>query len=611
MAYPSGVITRQVSVGGAVTIEGEENLGLVITTVASRSLVWVANGWRLESLANTRQTLAAGEEIVFTLPVTDQNGYLDAETRQAIIVGTDEASHLYTTTLEVYNGSAKVREYIIGPYAVPQGAGVLDLDTLNPNLDPISGTLTTYIPGRDGTLTPEFIQLRDDTVQAAADAVSARDQAEVFAANTVELQDEAVAALVADEDSMLTTELSARYVDAEVTTSGRLSSDSLDAAYSRASVPSPRLVLAGDSLTDYEEESTSTGSYYSVRGPWTWALVMLGQRLNIVKNAGIAGNTSTQLLARYDADVIAHNPAVVSLMIGTNDVSGSIPAATTHNNILEMIGKNRRAGALTILRTIPPQDADDSAKKNARIRLNTWLRSLNAMPDVVVIDVMPLVVDPVTGNFDAGTTYDGIHFEALGAYRIGKQLAEVLRPLLPAWDRLPSSPSDPDNYLPNGWMVGDTSPYHNATGWTFSGSGVTLSKVPRTDGVNGEWQQVVATTADASNRMNRTITLGGDLVAGDTVQCFAEFETDAAAWASVSQFHLVAIAKNVGTPTWYAYSTFSQGAIDWASGSPRIERGVFATPRFVIPAGSTVVEIRLVFNGVGTVRWGRSSLVKA
>lgn len=383
--------------------------------------------------------------------------------------------------------------------------------------------------------------------------------------------------------------------------------------YGRSAFPSSRLVLAGDSLTDYEDSVSGSGSQWSPRGPWTWALIYLNQRLDVVKNAGIAGNTSTALLARYDADVIAFNPGIVSLLIGTNDPAAAIPLTTTQANITAMLDKNRAAGAVTVIRTIPPQDADDTTKKNFRIQLNNWIKTLTSRKDVIVIDIMPNVTNPATGNYAASMSYDAVHFGALGAQAVGKKMADALAPILPAWDRLPSSAFDPDNYLTNGWMVGDGATYHEATGWTFSGTGLVLSKVARTDGVQGEWQQIVTTAAESTQKLNRTITLGGagQLAVGDTVQCFTEFETDAANWGSVAQFHTVAIAKNGGTPTWYAYSMLSQGSDHWPSATFRAEKGVFATPKFVIPANSTVIEFRLVFNGIGTVRWGRSVIKKA
>src|SRR5688572_29214196 len=37
-------------------------------------------------------------------------------------------------------------------------------------------------------------------------------------------------------------------------------------------------------------------------------------------NAGVSGNETGQMLARFDADVLAHDPAVLVLLGGTNDI---------------------------------------------------------------------------------------------------------------------------------------------------------------------------------------------------------------------------------------------------------------------------------------------------
>lgn len=209
MAYPLNVKTRLVSFGGAATVEAGIPLHIRISTESSRSLIWVEDGYRLESLAALYMSATDGQEIVFEVPTTDQNGWLDAATRQAIIVEPGEASHLYTTKLEIFTEDHElIRTYGIGPYAVPEGPGTLDADLLNPNYDPIEGTLTVYIPGPEGGLSEAGQQAAANAVQAAIDAEGYRDEAEgyrdeaeVFSATTVELQDAAVAALVDDPDS--------------------------------------------------------------------------------------------------------------------------------------------------------------------------------------------------------------------------------------------------------------------------------------------------------------------------------------------------------------------------------------------------------------------------
>lgn len=130
MPWPASVITRIVSFGQATILESGEDLSLRTVTTASRSLISQSHGYRLESRSVSYETSGAGEEVAFPLPVTDQAGWLDAETREVLDVSGDRHSHLYTTTLTVFVGSTQVATYTIGPYPVPQGAGPLDTDTM-------------------------------------------------------------------------------------------------------------------------------------------------------------------------------------------------------------------------------------------------------------------------------------------------------------------------------------------------------------------------------------------------------------------------------------------------------------------------------------------------
>lgn len=129
MVFPVNVLTRQVSFGGAVSVEGGTPLVVRVETKSNRALIKASSGYRLESLTSTLDS-TAGEDVVFELPVTDQNGWIDAAARQAIVVGTDQHSHLYTSKITILNGNVKVAEYVYENYPVPSGAGVLDGDTM-------------------------------------------------------------------------------------------------------------------------------------------------------------------------------------------------------------------------------------------------------------------------------------------------------------------------------------------------------------------------------------------------------------------------------------------------------------------------------------------------
>lgn len=66
-------------------------------------------------------------------------------------------------------------------------------------------------------------------------------------------------------------------------------------------------------------------------------------------NLGIGGNTSYDLLDRFDADVSQHNPDFVWIMTGTNDYWNYISAAEYKQNIQLLINKIEALGAKPII----------------------------------------------------------------------------------------------------------------------------------------------------------------------------------------------------------------------------------------------------------------------
>jgi len=87
-----------------------------------------------------------------------------------------------------------------------------------------------------------------------------------------------------------------------------------------------KVLFIGDSITDCgRAQPVGEG----LAGPYGsgWVNVVAGllgatypsRRLRLV-NMGLSGNTSRDLVARWDRDVVAHRPDWVVVMIGTNDV---------------------------------------------------------------------------------------------------------------------------------------------------------------------------------------------------------------------------------------------------------------------------------------------------
>ena len=80
--------------------------------------------------------------------------------------------------------------------------------------------------------------------------------------------------------------------------------------------PRRTVVFAGDSVTDCGRRTDPAGlgdGYVRELSDG------LGDRRPAIVNAGISGNRAADLAARWSADVLAHDPSLVSILIGIND----------------------------------------------------------------------------------------------------------------------------------------------------------------------------------------------------------------------------------------------------------------------------------------------------
>lgn len=86
-----------------------------------------------------------------------------------------------------------------------------------------------------------------------------------------------------------------------------------------------RLIFAGDSVTDMGHEGNGEGLFEAVGRGYVRVVENLLEacypQLTLrITNAGVSGNTSRDLLARFDRDVVSRDPQWVSICIGINDV---------------------------------------------------------------------------------------------------------------------------------------------------------------------------------------------------------------------------------------------------------------------------------------------------
>ena len=104
-----------------------------------------------------------------------------------------------------------------------------------------------------------------------------------------------------------------------------------------------KLVFMGDSITEFGKNRTH--GYVN--------LVVKGLAANGINptwvGVGIQGDTSGDMLARFDRDVVAENPDVVTISAGVNDIYKRVAFATYCQNERAMVAKVKAAGAKAVL----------------------------------------------------------------------------------------------------------------------------------------------------------------------------------------------------------------------------------------------------------------------
>jgi lysophospholipase L1-like esterase len=84
-------------------------------------------------------------------------------------------------------------------------------------------------------------------------------------------------------------------------------------------------------------------------------------------NAGVSGNETGQMLARFDADVLAHEPSVLVMLGGTNDIRHLDSADTA--NLFAIVARAKAADIRVIVATLPPAELNLGAYPEVELQL--------------------------------------------------------------------------------------------------------------------------------------------------------------------------------------------------------------------------------------------------
>jgi lysophospholipase L1-like esterase len=173
-----------------------------------------------------------------------------------------------------------------------------------------------------------------------------------------------------------------------------------------------RVVFLGDSITD------SWGRGVGVFFPGKPYI-----------NRGISGQTTPQMLLRFQQDVVRLRPSVVVVLAGTNDIAGNTGPSTPQmieDNFTSMAAIARQSGIKLVLASILPAIAypwKPGVQPVAAIReVNSWLRDFCTNSGCVYLDYYSAMTDE-KGAMLPGLSSDGVHPTAIG-YELMAPLAE-------------------------------------------------------------------------------------------------------------------------------------------------------------------------------------------
>jgi lysophospholipase L1-like esterase len=147
-------------------------------------------------------------------------------------------------------------------------------------------------------------------------------------------------------------------------------------------------------------------------------------------NRGISGQTTPQMLVRFQQDVVHLGPAAVVVLAGTNDIAGNTGPSTSQmieDNFRSMAAIAQQNGIKVVLASILPAASypwRPGVQPVAAIReVNGWLKDFCAAQHFVYLDYYAAMADD-KGAMKPGLASDGVHPTAAG-YAVMAPLAET------------------------------------------------------------------------------------------------------------------------------------------------------------------------------------------
>lgn len=213
--------------------------------------------------------------------------------------------------------------------------------------------------------------------------------------------------------------------------------------------PTTRVVFLGDSITELADNKEGEGTY---KGFLTLLRENVSQEIELI-NKGISGDKVSDLLIRYQKDVIELNPDIVFVYIGINDVWHKYATGTgTDIDFYEkglrriltdiqslgakiilctptVIGENK--GAFELVNNFKDIDTMDRMN-NDLDAFSDVVRNLSSEFKVELLDLRNKFMNYISQNNPENhskgiLTYDGVHLNNAGNQFIADEMIKFLK----------------------------------------------------------------------------------------------------------------------------------------------------------------------------------------
>ena len=149
-------------------------------------------------------------------------------------------------------------------------------------------------------------------------------------------------------------------------------------------------------------------------------------------NKGISGNTTVQMLSRFQADVVALDPYCVVIEGGTNDIAQRSDEAIL-SNLKQMVEQARKAGISVVLGSVPPSNSfpklPDVRPEGRIISLTALIKAYADSQGIPYADYYAVLVDGQKG-LRQEYQKDSIHPNAAGYLAMEGVIQPILQSVL-------------------------------------------------------------------------------------------------------------------------------------------------------------------------------------